>query len=238
MDIHCPTCGKSITVSEQHYNQEVSCPFCDQSLFLEDQAESPSDEIVSTVSEEWQPVTETEVQQGNQNHEPMGNKVASVLAKIIGGVFMGFAAIYTFEALMMLVIGLPSHITSGLDELPNPKAAKQGAYFGIIFRPLVLGFLGWLFFFLARKKILSKGTVIDSRSLYYASSEGRKEVAEMLIAKGVDVNGITFNKTPLDAAKYEDRFLLPQNAIAKEEIVILLRKHGGKTKKELEAEGK
>ena len=157
MDIHCPTCEKPFTVSEEQYNQEVSCPFCHQSLFLEDQAESPTDEIVSTVSEEWQPATETEVQQGNQHHEPMGNKVASVLAKIIGGVFIGFAVLYAFEALMILFSGLPPGLTSSLEkQFGDPKAAKQGAYFAIIIRPLVLGFLGWLFFFLARKKIQPK----------------------------------------------------------------------------------
>jgi len=174
MDIHCPTCEKPFTVSEEHYNQEVSCPFCHQSLFLEDQAESPTDEIVSTVSEELQPSTETEVQQetghqepmgktpyggirlqrGNQHHEPMGNKVASVLSKIIGGVFIGFAVLYAFEALMILFSGLPPGLTSSIEkQFPyGTKTAKQGAYFAVIIRPLVLGFLGWLFFFLARKK--------------------------------------------------------------------------------------
>ena len=54
-----------------------------------------------------------------------------------------------------------------------------------------------------------------------------KEVAELLIAKGADVN---FGKwmTPLDQA----------NRYKHLETADLLRKHGGKTKKELEAEGK
>jgi len=56
---------------------------------------------------------------------------------------------------------------------------------------------------------------------------GHKEVAELLIAKGADINekdnAVT---TTLDWAKY------------KPELAALLRKHGGKTGKELKAEGK
>ena len=52
---------------------------------------------------------------------------------------------------------------------------------------------------------------------------GRREVAELLIAKGADVNAKnTVGWTPLDRA--DDK-----------ETADLLRKHGGKTKKELEA---
>ena len=54
-----------------------------------------------------------------------------------------------------------------------------------------------------------------------------KEIAELLITNGADVNAKMFDgKTPLDFAEY------------KPELADLLRKHGGKTKKELEAEGK
>ena len=56
-----------------------------------------------------------------------------------------------------------------------------------------------------------------------------KEIAELLIAKGADVDfkHIT-GRTPLDLAIGMDRT----------ETADLLRKHGGKTKVELEAEGK
>ncbi len=54
---------------------------------------------------------------------------------------------------------------------------------------------------------------------------GHKEIVELLIAKGADVNAkIEDGGTPLDYADGE--------------IADLLRKHGGKTKKELEAAGK
>ena len=52
-----------------------------------------------------------------------------------------------------------------------------------------------------------------------------KETAELLIAKGTDVNAkIDDGKTPLDSADGE--------------TADLLRKHGGKTGEELKAEGK
>ena len=75
---------------------------------------------------------------------------------------------------------------------------------------------------------------IGGTSLHLAAANGHKEITELLIAKGADVNVIGGGKvyptkeTPLDAAI---RGKHPKTAD-------LLRKHGGKTKKELEAEGK
>ena len=65
--------------------------------------------------------------------------------------------------------------------------------------------------------------------LHRAAQKSRKEIVELLIAKGADVNakdnqGIT----PLDSAI---QFNHPETAN-------LLRKHGGKTGEELKAEGK
>ena len=67
--------------------------------------------------------------------------------------------------------------------------------------------------------------------LYQAAAVGNKEIIEILIAKGADVNSKNkaFNKTPIDAAN---------GFIKQPDIVELLRKHGGKTGEELKAEGK
>ena len=69
--------------------------------------------------------------------------------------------------------------------------------------------------------------------LHYAAHGGHKDVVELLLAKGADVNmgieveGGSFNgKTPLDRA----------NSFNHTEIADLLRKHGGKTGEELKAE--
>jgi len=65
--------------------------------------------------------------------------------------------------------------------------------------------------------------------LHYAALTGRKEIAELLIDNGADVNEKTDDgRTPLDFTKQTK-----QKAIAN-----LLRKHGGKTAEELKAEGK
>ena len=65
--------------------------------------------------------------------------------------------------------------------------------------------------------------------MHKAADEDHKEVAELLIAEGADLN--VKNKvgyTPLDVAIKRKRT----------EIATLLRKHGGKTGEELKAEGK
>jgi ankyrin repeat protein len=61
--------------------------------------------------------------------------------------------------------------------------------------------------------------------LHFAALAGHNEIVELLIAKGADVNAKNnYGSTPLEFASGE--------------TVNLLRKHGGKTWKELEAEGK
>ena len=66
--------------------------------------------------------------------------------------------------------------------------------------------------------------------LHHAAWVGHKEVAELLIANGADVNAKTKStgKTPLDYAVMGK----------KTDIADLLRKHGGKAGEELKAEGK
>ena len=91
----------------------------------------------------------------------------------------------------------------------------------------------------AVKQHLAAGTDVNAKDkdgwtpLHPASYEGHQEIAEMLIAKGADVNakvafGPLQGKTPLDSANNSGRTA----------IVDLLRKHGGKTGEELKAEGK
>ena len=65
--------------------------------------------------------------------------------------------------------------------------------------------------------------------LHDAAEMGSKEVAELFIAKGADVNKMSNKcKTPLDWAIEEGHT----------ETADLLRKHGAKTGEELKAEGK
>ena len=81
------------------------------------------------------------------------------------------------------------------------------------------------------KQHLAAGTDVNAKNewggtpLHFAALGGRKEVAELLIAKGADVNAKDdVGDTPVDWADNK-------------ETADLLRKHGGKTKKELEAAG-
>ena len=87
----------------------------------------------------------------------------------------------------------------------------------------------------AVKEYLAIGVNVDKRDesyggtpLHFAAYRGN-EVVELLIANGADVNAKNqADATPLDKAIEKNR----------DETVSLLRKHGGKTKKELEAAGK
>ena len=65
--------------------------------------------------------------------------------------------------------------------------------------------------------------------LHIAAELGHEEIVEMLIAKGADINAKAIvGGTALDFALMRKQ----------KEIADLLRKHGGKTAKELKAEGK
>ena len=81
---------------------------------------------------------------------------------------------------------------------------------------------------------LAAGTDVNAKdrygrtSLHFAADYGYKEIAELLIDNGADVNAKGIDgKTPLDKAMLDQ----PKTAD-------LLRKHGGKTGEDLKAEGK
>ena len=88
----------------------------------------------------------------------------------------------------------------------------------------------------AVKQHLAAGTDVNEKatlgrgtSLHTAAAWGQKEVAELLIANGADVNAKSdIGETPLNDAIGTDH----------PKIADLLRKHGGKTAKELKAEAK
>jgi hypothetical protein len=82
----------------------------------------------------------------------------------------------------------------------------------------------------AVKQHLAAGADVNAKDdggvtpLHLTAERGTKEIAELLIAEGADVNAVgDLGRTPLD--------------LAYAETADLLRKHGGKTKKELEAAG-
>jgi len=87
----------------------------------------------------------------------------------------------------------------------------------------------------AVKQHLNSGVDVEARgpkgeaALHFAAFRGRKEIVELLITAGANVNAKAgaFGKTPLDWA-------ISRNHI---EIADLIRKHGGKTAKKLKAEG-
>ena len=78
--------------------------------------------------------------------------------------------------------------------------------------------------------------IIEWTPLHYAVQTDQKEIIELLIAKGADVNAKNNNgRTPLDMVFIKTKISLTKRR--RSEIAELLGKHGGKTKKELEAAG-
>ena len=75
---------------------------------------------------------------------------------------------------------------------------------------------------------LNKKTYTDWTPLHWAAYRDHKEIVELLIAEGADVNAKDAGTTPLDVA---EEFNLS-------ELASILRKHGGKRGVELKAEGK
>jgi lysylphosphatidylglycerol synthetase-like protein (DUF2156 family) len=84
--------------------------------------------------------------------------------------------------------------------------------------------------------LITQGAVVNTINsfskatpLHDTAYDGRKEIVKLLIAEGADLNAKdNEGETPLDYAEKEKQT----------ETADLLRKHGGKTRKELKAEGK
>ena len=141
-------------------------------------------------------------------------------------------------------------------EPPTGKAPDIDIHFAAMFGNLE-----------AVKQYITTGTDVNVKNelgmtpLFYAAADGHKEIAELLIAKGADVNAKDkYGRTPLHFAAMDGHKEIAELLITagadvnakdgggdtpldwaikykRTETTDLLRKHGGKTAKELEAAG-
>jgi hypothetical protein len=143
----------------------------------------------------------------------------------------------------------PEPPTVKAPDIPITDAARTGRI-GYVKQHLIAG-----------TDVNAKGGWMDGTPLHYAAMEGHKDIAELLIANGADVNAKGGDEaTPLHWAAYNGRKEIVELLIAegadvnakdevgetpldrtaildKKETADLLRKHGGKTGAELKAEG-
>ena len=95
------------------------------------------------------------------------------------------------------------------------------------------------------KLLIAGGVDVNAKTdqgwipLHLAALGGYKEIVELLISKGADVNAKDdIGRTPLDWGKQFFDDYTPEAKAEIKQTTDLLRKHGGKTGAELEAEGK
>jgi len=80
---------------------------------------------------------------------------------------------------------------------------------------------------------------IGMTPLHLTALGGHKEATKIIIDSGALLNPLnTYKETPLDTALKNFNIDSQKDKLNKKEIAALLRKHGGKTGEELEAEGK
>ena len=99
----------------------------------------------------------------------------------------------------------------------------------------------------AVKQHLAAGTDVNAKEedllgwtpLHYTATSGNRQITKLLISKGANVNAINSNNdTPLDIAALTFGIETSKQRSNLTQTADLLRKHGGKTSKELKAEGK
>ena len=86
------------------------------------------------------------------------------------------------------------------------------------------------------KKLIESGINVSAKEkttgqtpLHYAAKNYHREIAELLIANGADVNEMCAQGfTPLDYLELDNKVWVSDGKNLKEEMIKLLRKHGGK----------
>jgi len=132
-----------------------------------------------------------------------------------------------YAALNGNIEAVKQHLADGADVNAKDEKSATPLYWAATQNLLHIGEL-----------LIANGADVDVKAdgggtpLYLAAILGHMEITYLLIANGADVNAIADNgKTPLDHATN------PDNPRASARMAALLRKHGGKTRKELEAAG-
>ena len=138
------------------------------------------------------------------------------------------------HVLVMTVDGIINSVKEGFISRAIDQAEEDGAELLIIQLDTPGGLLSSTREIVELLLLIAKGADVNAKDmkgrtpLHEAAASGHKEIVEVLVTKGADVNANIGGWTPLHLAVDEGHT----------EIADLLRKHGGKTQEELKAEGK
>jgi len=246
MKIPCSNCNQRLEIPEELAGQTIECPACNASLAvpaIEALPPTPPRVEVATpqarAPQKAAPQRKTTAQPeaaSSQKSKPPIPKW--VIAAVAGIAVVVVVSIMFFPGIIVEVPKeVPDHNTFIEDK--RRKFSELTPQAKSDFRLRLYAETGKIEAF---KQQLAAGANVNAKDeygdtpLHNAALMGHKEIVEILINANADVNAKNNanNQTPLDNAQMNARLGHQSN----KEIADLLRKHGGKTAKELKAEGK
>jgi cell division protein FtsL len=245
MKIPCSSCNQRLEIPEELAGQTIDCPACKASLAVPaiEAPPPPTSRIEATAPQavapqKFSPKRKIEAQpKAASNMKPKSSIPKWAIASVAGVAVVVVVSIMFFPG---IIVEVPKEVPDYNTHIEDKrrKFSELTPQAKSDFRLRLYAETGKIEAF---KKQLAAGANVNAKDeygdtpLHLAALMGHKEIVEKLINASADVNAKdAHDRTPLDNAQTNARFGHQSN----KETADLLRKHGGKTGEELEAEGK